>query len=152
MSQVSHGGESRELVAGRTLFDYADDLAVEVATSCGRSGTCHECVVEVSEGLDALGPRSEAEGFLQDPYRLACQAEITNDKDISFAPLRRRPRILTDTHFDETLARDPAVIRRGNDILIDGEVVDQARKRVLGIALDLGTTTVVMDIVDLETG
>jgi uncharacterized 2Fe-2S/4Fe-4S cluster protein (DUF4445 family) len=152
VSRVSHGGESRELVAGRTLFDYADELAVEVATSCGRSGTCHECVVEVSEGLDALSQRSEAEGFLQDPYRLACQAEITADRDISFAPLRRQPRILTEAHFDETLARDPAVLRQGEDILIDGEVVDQARKRVLGIALDLGTTTVVMDIVDLETG
>ena len=152
MSRVSHGGESRELIAGRTLFDYADDLALEVATSCGRSGTCHECVVEISEGLDALGPRSGVEGFLKDPYRLACRAEIVAERDIRFAPLRRRPRILTDTHFDESLARDPAASRHGDEILLDGQVIDQARKRMLGIALDLGTTTVVMDIVDLETG
>ena len=39
--------------AGKSLFDYADDLAVRVPTSCGRTGECHECIVEVRRGMDA---------------------------------------------------------------------------------------------------
>ena len=60
----------------RTLFDYADELARQVPTSCGRSGICHECIVEVHDGADALAPRTESESFLQGDYRLACQAVI----------------------------------------------------------------------------
>ena len=52
MSRVVHEGEARPAVAGRSLFDYADDFAADVATSCGRTGRCRECVVEVTRGLD----------------------------------------------------------------------------------------------------
>ena len=90
------------------------------------------------------------------PYRLACQAVVERDDiDVTFAPLRRRPRILVRAHADaagapETL--DPLVTRRGADVLYDGHVVDRYRGHMLGLAVDLGTTTVVLDFVDLETG
>ena len=152
MSRIGHDGDSRPLAVGRTIFDYADELAVEVATSCGRSGTCHECVVEIRAGASALSPRSDAEAFLKEPFRLACQAVIEGEADIDFAPLRRRPRILTTANIEADFDLDPVVVRGGGDILYDGVVIDQGRTRVLGIAIDLGTPTVVMDIVDLETG
>ena len=85
MSLVRHGGAAGAAVVGRTLFDYADELAVEVPTSCRRAGRCHECVVEVSAGLEALGPRATAESFLRGPWRLACQAlnsQSSNSTDV----------------------------------------------------------------------
>ena len=95
MSLISHDRRSREVVPGKTIFDYADELAVEVPTSCKRAGRCHECVVEVEEGMASLQPRTEAELFLRGNYRLACQAVILRDDlDIAFSPLRRRPKIL----------------------------------------------------------
>ena len=46
-------------------------------------------------GMEALVDPTDAELFLRDNYRLACQASIALDNvDIEFAPLRRRPRIL----------------------------------------------------------
>ncbi len=153
MSVVRHGAEQRALGLGKTIFDYADELAVEVPTSCHRTGHCHECVVEVRHGLESLSPRNETESFLRGNYRLACQAVIERDDcDIEFAALRRRPRILTLSHLDKRLARDPAVVRRGDEVLYEGEVVDRYRGHVYGLAVDLGTTTVVLDLVDLETG
>ena len=153
---VSHDGKTQPLALGMTLFDCADELAVEVPTSCLRNGRCHECVVEVSAGADALSARSDAEGFLRAPYRLACQAVIERDDlDVAFAPLRRRPRILTAAGAGTAgapLAFDPVVTRRGEDVLYDGAAVDRYRGRMLGLAIDLGTTTVVLDFVDLETG
>ena len=153
---VSHDGKTEPLAIGMTLFDCADELAVEVPTSCQRNGRCHECVVEVSAGDDALCARTEAESFLRPPYRLACQALVERDDiDVAFAPLRRRPRILVRAHADAAAppdALDPLVTRRGDDVLYDGEVVDRYRGHMLGLAVDLGTTTVVLDFVDLETG
>ena len=156
---VSHDGKTQPLAAGMTLFDCADELAVEVPTSCQRNGRCHECVVEVTGGDEALSARSDAEGFLRAPYRLACQAVIERvDIDVAFAPLRRRPRILTAGPTDMAEATgggqafDPLVTRWGADVLYDGAVVDRYRGRMLGLAVDLGTTTVVLDFVDLETG
>ena len=153
---VSHDGKTEPLAIGMTLFDCADELAVEVPTSCLRNGRCHECVVEVSAGEDALCAHTEAEGFLRPPYRLACQAMVERDDiDVAFAPLRRRPRILVRAHADAAGAPqtlDPLVTRRGDDVLYDGAVVDRYRGRMLGLAVDLGTTTVVLDFVDLETG
>ena len=153
---VSHDGKTQPLAVGMTLFDCADELAVEVPTSCQRNGRCHECVVEVSAGEDALCARTEAESFLRAPYRLACQAMVERDDiDVAFAPLRRRPRILVRAHTDAAGApatHDPLVTRWGDDVLYDGEVVDRYRGHMLGLAVDLGTTTVVLDFVDLETG
>ena len=44
------------------------------------------------------------------------------------------------------------VTRRGDEVLYDGEPVDSCRGHLYGLAIDLGTTTVVMQLIDLETG
>ncbi len=154
MSTIKHDGEARAIEPGRTIFDLADDLKMAVPTSCKRSGTCHECIVEVTRGAEALSPPSQAEAFLRGTYRLACQAHITRDDiDIEFAPLRRTPRIVTDTlDEDGPIVLDPLVTRDDENVFYDGELIDRYRGHLLGLAIDLGTTTVVVDLVDLASG
>ena len=152
---VSHLGKTRELRIGRTIFDYADELSVEVPTSCLRNGECHECVVEITGGMESLAPRTEPEGFLRGSFRLACQAKIVSDESpISFEPLRRRPRILESSlrRRDSGERLDPMVSRVGDRVTYAGEVIDTYRGAILGVAVDLGTTTVVLELVDLESG
>ena len=152
MGTISHDGKQRSLSAGKTVFDYADELAVQVPTSCGRTGHCHECVVEIGRGMDALRPRNDVESFLRENYRLACQAVVENDEaDIEFSPLRRKPKILSRS-LEKPLDPDPLVTRLGDVVYYDGDAVDRYRGHLYGIAIDLGTTTVVMDLVDLATG
>ncbi len=154
MNGVSYDGETRPAVVGKTIFDYADDLAVEVPTSCQRTGQCHECVVEIKRGMDALVAPTGAESFLRDDFRLACQAEILReDTEIEFAPLRRRPRILEpNRRSDETSDMTPMVTWRGDEIFFGDTVIDRYRNAYYGLAIDLGTTTVVLELVDLATG
>ena len=152
MPPLHYDGRRLDLTAGKTIFDYADALKVRVPTSCRRNGECHECIVEVRRGMEALSPATDAEKFLRDSYRLACQATVLDPAaDIDFAVLRRQPRILTDSiHRDVGL--DPATTRQGDGVYFDGRRLDRYRGRVYGLAIDLGTTTVVLNLADLESG
>ena len=181
-----HNQKRLPLEAGKSLFEYADDLAVRVPTSCNRNGECHECIVEVRRGMNALEPLNDTEDFLRDNYRLACQARVIDiEADIEFNILRRQPRILTESIAPEEINKenielDPLTVREGDNIIFKGEpapfakpkrpssgarkseaifagdanprIIDRYRGSILGIAADIGTTTVAMNLVDLETG
>ena len=139
-----------------SLFDFADALSVRVPTSCGRTGECHECIVEVRKGADALSPPTDKETFLRGNYRLACQACVVDTEvDIDFSVLRRQPRILTAGTKRNTKLQ-PAYVRVDNDVVFNGPegpvVVDSYRGAIYGKAADLGTTTVVLNLVNLESG
>ena len=152
---ITSDGKVYQLTPGKTIFDYADDLTVEVPTSCFRTGQCHECIVEINRGMDSLRPPNEAEAFLRDNYRLACQAVVLDiDEDIEFAPLRRSPRILTHTVTtdDGTAELNPRVTHRDGVVYYHDEPIDRYRGHLYGLALDIGTTTVVANLVDLENG
>jgi uncharacterized 2Fe-2S/4Fe-4S cluster protein (DUF4445 family) len=155
---VVHAGRGAASAGAKALFDTADELALIVPASCRRSGRCHECVVEIKAGGDALAPPTAEESFLRPGYRLACQALVARtDIDIEFAVLRRRLRILMPPD-GPTLELDPAVgvvdgrVRQFDDDGIAGDDLGPATGRLLGIALDVGTTTVVLELVDLGSG
>mgnify|MGYP000524759863 FL=1 len=141
-----------------SLFDFADSLSIRVPTSCGRTGECHECIVEVRRGASALTPLTESEKFLRGNYRLACQALVADPSaDIEFSVLRRQPRILT-SGTRRHVELKPAYVRGddGENVVFNGPegpvTVDTFRQAIYGIAADLGTTTVVLNLVDLESG
>ena len=155
MPHVIHGSERRPLVPGRLLYDEADQLSVVVPASCQRTGRCHECVVEIRTGLDQLSARTAEEAFLGPGFRLACQATIERaDRDVEFAILRRRLRILLAPEIlGETPHLDPAVtIIDGRYRGHDGADLGVARGGPIGLAIDIGTTTVVLELASLETG
>ena len=72
-----HENKSIELSQDKSLFDLADQVKMRIPTSCGRVGDCHECIVEVSEGLENLSERSEHETFLTEPYRPVSYTHLT---------------------------------------------------------------------------
>ena len=152
MSPLYHEGRELDLIEGKTIFDYADALKVRVPTSCGRNGDCHECIVEVKRGMDALSPATQAESFLRDSYRLACQTRVLDaDAEIEFAVLRRQPKILTES-IRRRVRLDPLTTRRGDGVYFGNERIDAYRGKIYGLAIDVGTTTVVLNLADLESG
>ena len=154
MAELIHGIDRRPLTTGKSLFDYADEVALAVPQSCGRSGRCRECVVEIRQGGDTLSPRTEAEEYLPPGFRLACQALIESaDQDVEFAIIRRRMHILEEAGQPITEV-DPivSVSGHGREVRYDGITLDHFRERVLGLAVDVGTTTVVFRLIDLTDG
>ena len=143
---------------GDTLLDSAEDAGLRIPTSCNKNGKCGECLVEVIEGGDRLSPRTNAEEHLTGPFRLACQARLNGDGGrVHCHSIRRGAMViasggesLVEVLVDVPL--DPAVARDGKWILIDGQPIAESAGPLLGLAIDLGTTTVVVRLVDLESG
>ncbi len=122
-------------------------------TSCRRTGRCRECIVEVKGGAEHLAPPTEAEAFLREPYRLACQAVVSDaDAEVIFSILERRLRIVVPRAEPRIAPIDPAV-HVADGIVHHGK--DPIAPRVggmHGIAIDVGTTTVALELVDLDDG
>ena len=152
MGKVFSDGKSYESEVSNTIFDYADFLDIRVPTACGRTGECHECIVEIRKGMESLSPVNDVESFLRGNYRLACQAAVVSrESDIEFATLRRQPRILTDSIY-RNIKLDPLPSRIGDSVYINNSQIGNIRNGIYGLAGDIGTTTIVLNIVNLETG
>src|SRR6202453_4405528 len=151
-------GQSTEADPSLSLFDQAEALGIDVPTSCRKQGKCKECMVEVVEGISALSPMAEPERHLKGNFRLSCQTCVTAAEGHVRCHTMRRGHMRIERHAfglplsNRAFALDPAVTRDGDRILIDGVEVEPSTGPILGIAMDLGTTTVVLRLVDLETG
>lgn len=152
--------ESRECEAepGLSLFECAERIALAITNSCGQQGSCRECLVEVTEGAGLLTPPTEEERHLRGRFRLACRARIRGERGaIGFRRLRRGDlQILAAGAELPALRReapvDPAVTRDGDTVLLDGVPIADSAGPLHGLALDVGTMTVVVRLVDLGTG
>jgi uncharacterized 2Fe-2S/4Fe-4S cluster protein (DUF4445 family) len=151
-------GKSIAAVGGLSLFDQAEALGIDVPTSCRKQGKCKECMVEIVEGFDFLSPLAEPERHLKGKFRLSCQTYVTGESGHVRCHTMRRGHMRIESGAEGMPATglpfelDPAVTRDGDRILIDGVEVDRSTGPIHGIAMDLGTTTVVLRLIDLETG
>ena len=122
---------------GASLFACAENIGVRVPTSCRMQGKCKECMVEVTEGMDFLSSPAPEERHLSGNFRLSCRAQVASD---------------TGRIRCHTMRRGHMRIERGAVSLpiapreIDGD------SAAFGIAMDLGTTTIVLRLFDLATG
>ncbi len=151
-------GQSIEARRELSLFEHAEALGIEVPTSCRKQGKCRECMVEVVEGADVLSPMTEAERHLKGKFRLSCQTRVIAEAGHVRCHTMRRGQMRIERHAlglpgsEEAMPLDPAVTRDGNRILIDGVEVERSCGPIHGLAMDLGTTTVVLRLLNLETG
>jgi uncharacterized 2Fe-2S/4Fe-4S cluster protein (DUF4445 family) len=159
MSVELHFNNHQASVApGASLFDYAEALGIRVPTSCLKQGKCKECMVEVMEGMECLSEKVPQEDHLRDNFRLSCRARIIADAGVVRCHTMRRgdmrieSRALRLAAYNQNLQLDPAVVRDGDRILLDGEEIDHTDGPLHGLAMDLGTTTVVIRLLNLGTG
>ncbi|MGA2181466.1 MAG: ASKHA domain-containing protein [Bryobacteraceae bacterium] len=149
-------GHTTAATPGLSLFGHAERLGARVPTSCQKQGKCRECMVEVVEGMECLSKPTPSEQHLSGAFRLSCQCNIVSDSgEVRCHTMRRGHMRIERRAFGlphRRMRLDPAVTRDGDRVLIDGIEVDRFSGPIHGIAMDLGTTTVVLRLLDLETG
>lgn len=154
---VSINGVDTKANRGACLFDVAQSVGVRVPTSCVKQGKCKECVVEIADGANLLSAPTEHERHLKGHFRLSCQCKIVADAGAIRCHTMRRGQMRIERGaasyaLPRQYSLDPAVTRVGSEVFLDGQKIDARSGPIHGIAVDLGTTTIVIRLYDLETG
>jgi len=159
--QYARGRDGIDIEVGQSVLEHIRRIGgVEIDSECGGQGICGRDIIRVEEGLQYLTEMSNAEkNFseqrkLRPGQRLACQTKVARDEeDIKvFIPDFGKYTILTDS-VETGVEIDSSVFRKNGRVLYhSGEDLGLYQGKVLGLALDVGTTTLVMQVVDLETG
>lgn len=158
--QYARGRDGTEVVKDWTILQHIRKLGIEIDSECGGIGKCGKDIIRVEQGSQYLAEMTPVEkrfleeGRLKPDQRLACQARIAQDAgDLKiFIPDFGKYTILTDS-VETGVELDPAVYEKdGRALYYSGEDLGPYQGRLLGLAVDVGTTTLVMQVVDLETG
>jgi uncharacterized 2Fe-2S/4Fe-4S cluster protein (DUF4445 family) len=157
-AQITINGHSTAATLGATLFELAEQIGVRVPTSCRKQGKCKECLIEVVEGMDRLSAPTDAERHLTSNFRLSCQCTVVDQQGRVQCHTMRRGHMRIERHAlplavgRRGLVLEPAVTRAGDRVLLDGQEIDCYGSGIYGLAMDLGTTTIVLRLFDLESG
>lgn len=115
---------------GATLLEAARQVGIILTTPCGGKGTCGKCALRLHPSEQTI---------------LACQYRVESDLAVTVPP---ESRFYAHKILDQGVAIDdgilPTVYRRYERIAGDGGIY--------GVAVDIGTTTVVAKLLDLRDG
>ena len=147
------------LEKGKTLLEYMQEMGVNINAFCGGRGECRACLVKVERGIEHLSPLTDLEKeFIRKPdQRLACQARVLReDVEIVVEVPRYAKYKILERGKKQRIPVNPLVKVVGEPptrkvYWLDREL-GPYEGELYGLALDIGTTTVSMYWVDLETG
>jgi len=141
-----------DLLKEKNILDYAKELKIPISSSCRGRGICKECRIVIEKGCEVLNEKTEFENDLNENERLACQAIIKdNSSDIHI-------KVLYQGSLEQILATgkrgkiklNPLTRRKGNKVLFGNREIASYHNHIYGIAADIGTTTIVLHLMDLE--
>jgi len=141
---------------GSTLYECLQQAGITLPSSCNGSGRCGECRVVIEEGEGLLSPRTTSELHMASGQRLACQARIIKESGL----IRCFSGVYDQQRIEESGAGvagnftglNPSVQVSGEEVRIDGRILNSSGGDIYGAALDIGTSTVVLKLADLKTG
>jgi len=159
--QYARGREGIKIDPGKSVLEHIRKTGgMEIDSECGGKGICGKDIIRVEKGSEYLSKQTDvekafsAQSKLKPNQRLACQAKVQKDEGdiIIFIPDFGRYTILTD--FIKTYVKlHPCVFRETDRVkYYSGEDLGPYQGKIMGLAVDIGTTTLVMQLVDLETG
>ena len=159
--QYARGRDGIDIILGESILEHIRRLGgVEIDSECGGKGICGKDVIRVEQGFRSLEDLTDVEKKIipEDKrkfgQRLACQAMVMKDTEniIIFIPDFGKYTILTDT-IETNVELQPSVFQKHDRVIYrSGEDLGSYSGKIYGLAVDVGTTTLVMQLVDLESG
>ncbi|HBE79974.1 MAG TPA: ferredoxin [Firmicutes bacterium] len=157
---------SIEVPKGTTILDAARRAGVIIESPCNGSGTCGKCLVKLSDrSLVNVIQKAHAEHVTEvgQGFVLACQSEFDGDITVEDIPMSGRRNLKILDH-GQSLAheKNSFITKRYNEapestaVYADGELLGTERGNTerlnYGIVVDIGTTTLVVSLVDVNSG
>lgn len=129
-----------EIAENQTILEAAVKNGVNIDGNCAGKGTCGKCKVKVISGETAM-----PEG-MHTHYQLS-EAEVKGGWVLACASVLKSDAAVEVPETDTTASRKKKLIH-----LPEGFAADCGEKDALGVAVDIGTTTVVVSFWNLQTG
>jgi uncharacterized 2Fe-2S/4Fe-4S cluster protein (DUF4445 family) len=160
-------GKTIEVKKNISILDAARQAGVLIESPCGGVGTCGKCRVKIKPGFyknikfgknSHLSLKDKKEGFV-----LSCETFIMgdiivdvpqtkNNREIKIVDHGKSFNIIFDNYITKKYFKDENITQVFADgILIAKETADTKNKNY-GLAIDIGTTTLVVSLVDVNTG
>ncbi len=149
---------------GSSLLDAARTAGVTIESPCNGSGTCGKCRVIIAPDSYSHLYQKAGEGTFQEPgYVLACQSRVMDDVTVDLIPdvQNKDLKILNDGQSMANV-ENPYITKKYNYklhstvIYAGGELLGtesgNTERKNYGIIVDIGTTTLVVSLVDVAKG
>jgi len=142
-------GRRISIHAGATLLEAAGQAGIILNTVCGGQGICKKCVVNLRRKASPRRPDSrretqgQASGEPDSEAVLACQYHIESDVTVT---------IPTNSRFFEQKILTEGTRAKAQGRLDVWEKYKNVAEKIFGLAVDIGTTTVVAKLVNMKEG
>lgn len=153
--QFKNGKEGLKIHPGLTILEFARMAGVKIHAECGGTGKCGKCIVRIEEEEDNLNEPTHLEkNFnLKEKERLACQARVVRDKsDITVYIKNFGEYDILKYGMEREVPICPLYYQKDGRVFKNGTEVEKYRGKIYGLAIDVGTTTLVFDLVNVENG
>ena len=136
---------------GEPLIEALRRVGIFLEAECGGQGTCGKCAVQIVEGhCEWQGSELLSEQLMKEGFVLSCQAEVCEDLVVMVPEsISKVPETVdassTISEIDVPLKFDIHPISKKLE-------VGNHKAIQYGIACDVGTTTVALNLVDLNSG
>ena len=142
--------------SGTSLLDAVREAGVPLKAGCGGEGICGECLLLIESGEYRAAPSAAiSENLLAQGYALACLTEVRGNLTVRLPQFQELSiRSVSDSSFFHEHRNDISGIFEAGALpkAIADIVPNDTEKKIYGIACDVGTTTVVVQLVDLKNG
>ncbi|HWQ71599.1 MAG TPA: ASKHA domain-containing protein [Desulfitobacteriaceae bacterium] len=154
-----------EVPAGTTILEAAREAGLSIESPCNGAGVCGKCKLPAGQiaPIGALLIKKSKAAPAEQDYILACQACLQDDLIVSLAQVERDGSLkILSTGKSFVYDFDPAVKKcyhpesDTTTVFLDGKRVAEeqgsTQNNNQGIVIDIGTTTLVASLIDLNTG
>lgn len=152
-------GKESEAQKGTSIFEYMQRLGIPINSACGGKGSCHQCTIDIDKGYEALNDITGLEAKLKqtkklkEEDRLACQAVIEEPSMDVYVNVKHYGAMqILVSGKEKDLHLNPLTARVKGSVVFCDKAVSSYNGHIYGVAADVGTTTVVLHLMDLESG
>jgi uncharacterized 2Fe-2S/4Fe-4S cluster protein (DUF4445 family) len=156
-------GKTIRVQSGTIILDALRQNGIEISAPCNGQGICGKCKVRIINAQPPIAPQQNLNhSEIQEGVRLACREVVEDDMQITLPEGHTLDsRILEGERISKIRVAPAAKVREVNRIfhlyyrgcepvMLNG--CWQSGYSPKGLAVDLGTTTMVVTLMDLQTG
>ena len=135
-----------QAIHGERLLDVLQRSGKPVHAPCGGKGTCQKCKVHIR----GVGEKNACQHTVHNDLEIVTTS--TNGFNILHQQNRRLRTVTTNTGITVLSSADRWAVSYRDELLFKTQLDQEDFKKMFGLAIDVGSTTVVVFLEDLSTG